>query len=82
MIQAIIEFTESAFKHNIIEGDIRHAMLHPVYDDVQDSGESHLLIGFDSRMNLLEIVYNIIDDQTYKVFHAMRCRNSYYKKLE
>ncbi len=57
-------------------------MLNPVYDDIQDSGESHLLIGFDRNMNLLEIAYNIIDRQTYKVFHAMKCRNSYYSKLK
>ena len=82
MIHAVIEFAKSAFKHNIKEGDIRHALLHPVYDDVQDSGESNLLIGFDRKMNLLEIAYHIIDEQTYKVFHAMKCRESYYRKFE
>ena len=81
MIHAIIEFTKSAFKHGITEKDIRHALLNPVYDDIQDSGDSHLLIGFDSNLNLLEIAYNIIDEQTYKVFHAMECRNSYYSKF-
>ncbi len=65
MVHAVIEFTKSAFKHNITEENIRHAMLNPVYnpvyDDIQDSGDSHLLIGFDHNMNLLEIAYNIID---------------------
>jgi hypothetical protein len=32
-------------------------------------------------MNLLKIVYNVIDEQTIKVFHAMKYRNSYYAKL-
>jgi len=78
----IIEFSKSAFKHKISEEDIRHAMLNPVYDDIQDSGDDkHLLIGFDRNMNLLEIVYNIIDEQTFKVFHAMECQKFYYKLL-
>jgi len=78
----IIEFSKSAFKHKISEEDIHHAMLNPVYDDIQDSGDDkHLLIGFDRNMNLLEIVYNIIDEQTFKVFHAMECQKFYYKLL-
>ena len=82
MIHAIIEFTRSAFKHNIGEEDIRHAMLHPVYDEIQDSGDDkHLLLGFDCKLNMLEIAYNMIDEQTFKVFHAMKCRNSYFELL-
>jgi hypothetical protein len=38
-------------------------------------------LGFDRSMNLLEIAYNIIDAQTFKVFHAMKCQNSYYELL-
>ena len=82
MIHAIIECTKSAFKHDIKEADIYHAVLHPVYDEIQDSGDDkHLLLGFDQNMNLLEIAYNIIDEQKFKVFHAMKCRKSYYEKL-
>jgi len=33
MIHAIIECTRSAFKHNINEADIQHAILHPIYDE-------------------------------------------------
>ena len=82
MIHALIECTHSAFKHGIKEEDIRHAMLHPVYDAIQDSGDDkHLLLGFDRSLNLLEIAYHIIDEQKFKVFHAMKCRNSYYERL-
>jgi 1-deoxy-D-xylulose 5-phosphate reductoisomerase len=82
MIHTIIEFTESAFKHGISEADIRHALLHPVYDAMQDSDNNkHLLLGFDRSMNMLEIAYNSIDEQVFKVFHAMKCRNSYYALL-
>ena len=82
MIHAIIEFTNSAFKHGINEEDIRHAILNPVYDEIQDSGDDkHLLLGFDRKMNLLEIAYNITGEQIFKVFHAMKCRSFYYKLL-
>jgi len=82
MIHTIIEYTTSAFKHSISEEDIRHAILNPIFDEIQDSGDDkHLLIGFDRSMNLLEIAYNIINEQTFKVFHAMKCRNSYYELL-
>ena len=82
MIHTIIEYTKSAFKHSISEADIHHAMLHPVFDEMQDSDSGkHLLLGFDHNMNMLEIVYNIIDEQRFKVFHAMKCRNSYYALL-
>jgi hypothetical protein len=39
------------------------------------------LLGFDRTTNLLEIVYNVIDERAIKVFHAMKCRNSYYTML-
>jgi hypothetical protein len=82
MILAVIEYTKSAFKHGINEEDIRHAILHPVYDEIQDSGDDkHLLLGFDHSMNLLEIAYHTIDEQRFKVFHAMKCRNSYYELI-
>jgi len=83
MKHAILKYTKSAFKHNIKEDDIRHAILHPVYDEIQDSGDDkHLLLGFDRSMNMLEIAYNIIDEKTFKVFHAMKCRNSYFSLLK
>ena len=83
MIHAVIEYTKSAFKHGISEADIHHAILHPVYDEIQDSGgDKHLLLGFDRSMNLLEIAYDMIDALTFKVFHAMKCRSSYYELLK
>jgi uncharacterized DUF497 family protein len=82
MVNIIVEYAASAFKHNISAADIYNAILTPVYDDIQDTDEDkHLLLGFDRTLNLLEIVYNVIDEQTIKVFHAMKCRNSYYTIL-
>jgi hypothetical protein len=31
---------------------------------------------------LLEIMYNIIDEHTVNVFHAMKCRNTYLSLLK
>jgi len=82
MIHTVIEYTKSAFNHGIKEEDIRHAVLHPVYDEIQDSGgDKYLLLGFDRSLNMLEIVYNKIDEQRFKVFHAMKCQSFYYKLI-
>jgi len=52
------------------------------YDDVfDDDPDKHLLIGFDNNANLLEILYNVIDEQSLKVFHAMKCRDSFLPLL-
>jgi hypothetical protein len=49
-----------------------------VYEDpLEDLENKHLVIGFDTIGNPLEIMYNVNDDETINVFHAMRCRNSY-----
>ena len=83
MISVAVQFAASAFKHSYTEADIRHVLLHPVYDDIQDEGDDkHLLIGFDRSLNMVEIAYNIIDEQTYKVFHAMKCQNKHLALLK
>jgi len=77
-----IEFNPSAFKHGINEAAIRYAVINVVYDDIWDNVEDkHLLLGFDNNGNPLEIMYNIIDDNSINVFHAMKCRSIYYHLL-
>ena len=39
-------------------------------------------MGFDNSGNLLEIMYNVIDDNSINVFHAMKCRNIYSRLLD
>jgi hypothetical protein len=75
---------QSAFKHGITEADIRMAFDTARYDEILgefDGDEAfdgkYLLIGFDRNANLLEVLYNVIDDDTLNVFHAMKCRNIY-----
>ena len=82
-MNVVVKFVPSAFKHKITEANIRNAILNWIYDDVfEDDPDKHLLIGFDSNANLLEIMYSIVDEQTLKVFHAMRCRDALLPLLD
>jgi len=79
-----IVFVPSAFKHAVSKENIRWALLNHIADGViEENGETkYLAIGFDKSGNLLEIMYNCINEQTIKVFHAMRCRKQFYEKLD
>jgi hypothetical protein len=75
MFENDIECNQAAFKHGISEADIRHAVRYFVYEEQIDIGDDkHLILGFDTSRRLLEIMYNVIDEQTINVFHAMKCR--------
>jgi uncharacterized DUF497 family protein len=77
-----VRYSESAFKH-VTKEDIKHALLSAIYDDVLDEDrEKHLLIGFDMNLNLLEILYNVIDNEKIRVFHAMKCTEKYLKLID
>jgi hypothetical protein len=81
-MDVVVTFVPSAFKHGITEANIRHAILNFKYDDVfEDNIEKHLLIGFDGNANMLEIMYNVIDEHNLKVFHAMKCRDAFLPLL-
>ena len=71
-------FNESAFKHGIAETDIRMAFSRPLFDGlIEGYDNKFLLTGFDTRGNILEIMYNLVDEHTAHVFHAMRYRKVY-----
>ena len=79
-----IIFSKSAFKHGKSEADIRWAFKTIKYDAILEEmgwSDKHLLIGFDRNAELIEILYNDIDDDTVRVFHAMNCRNSFRSLL-
>jgi len=76
-----VRYSKSALKH-VTKEDIKRAMINVIYDDIlDDNKDRHLLIGFDSNGNLLEILYNVIDDNTIRVFHAMKCTNEFIRLL-
>ena len=82
-----IEFNPAAFKHEVSEADIRWAFDTVKYDGWFNEGkpphnDKYLLIGFDRKGNPLEILYNIIDDHTINVFHAMTCRNIFHHLIK
>jgi hypothetical protein len=83
-VDITIIFRQSAFKHGVSEADIRRAFQIPEHDAVFEEGDpsKNLLIGFDRNANLLEILYNVIDENTVQVFHAMRCRAALIALLE
>ncbi|GMO43593.1 MAG: hypothetical protein Pg6C_05300 [Treponemataceae bacterium] len=77
-----IVFVPSAFKHGINKADIHWAFCTAKYDlPVEDDEGKRLLIGFNMAGNPLEIMYNRLDDETVKVFHAMKCRSAFYNLL-
>jgi uncharacterized DUF497 family protein len=80
-----IKFCQSAFKHGVSEADIRWAIDTVTYDgylEGDDTENRRLLIGFDRNANPLEIYYNILDQDTVRVFHAMKCQNVHKQLLE
>ena len=73
-----IEFNPSAFKHGVVEEDIRFAFDNRLFDHpIAHHEDKNLLIGLDRQLNPLEILYNGIDDHSVNVFHAMKCRKAW-----
>jgi uncharacterized DUF497 family protein len=81
-----IIFNKSAFKHGITENDIRSALttflLDVAFKGDEDGYDKFLIIGFDTKGNLIELMYNLINECNINVFHAMKCRKEYLKLLE
>ena len=77
-----ISFNPSAFKHDITEDDRKWAIKSQIGDALMDGyGNKYAIIGFDKNGNLIEILYNLIDEQSINVFHAMPCRDSFRLQL-
>jgi uncharacterized DUF497 family protein len=78
-----IHFNPAAFKHGVSEDDIRCAIERHICDVMMESYENkYAVIGFDRTGNLIEVMYNLIDEQSINVFHAMRCRDSFREQIE
>jgi len=78
----------SAFKHGVTIDDIDCAMAVPLVDRLMEKHvNKYLVIGFDLNGNLLEIMYNLVDEDATtgvgvaNVFHAMKCRKELYQYL-
>ena len=79
-----ITFNQSAFRHGIARENIRYVVNHPRYEGpLEDDLENkYIIVGFDQKGTLLEILYNRIDGETVNVFHAMKCRNIFLPLLD
>ena len=81
-----IKFCDSAFTHGITEEDIRWAIDNAIYDGYlendEDAGNKRLLVGFDRKGNPIEVYYNILDQNTVRVFHSMEYRNIHDKYIK
>ncbi|MDR0561746.1 MAG: hypothetical protein LBG73_03575 [Spirochaetaceae bacterium] len=77
-IKGSIKFNHAAFKHKATEADILAAFETYIFEDpVEGEENKFLLIGFDTKANPLEVMYNRIDEDRINVFHAMPLRAAY-----
>jgi len=76
-------FRHTAFKHNLEEADIRHAFETCRYmGQYGDRENVYLLLGFDTKANPVEILYNEIGDNNVNVFHAMPCQSRFLRLFD
>ena len=84
IMDVVIKYAKSAFKHGYTDADVRWAFKTKKYDAVfeeEDAADKHLIIGFDRNANLIEILYNELDEDTVRVFHVMPCRKDFIALL-
>jgi len=71
-----IQLVQSAFKHGYTKDDIKKAIETRIYEDIlKGEDDIYVIIGFDTVANPIEVFYNIVDDDTIKVFHVMALRD-------
>ena len=76
-------FRHSAFKHGIEKLDIRNAFKQRMFDHALSGDDNKfLLLGLARDGKLLEIMYNVLDNDVVNVFHAMKCRKAYFALLK
>ena len=67
-----IIFVQSAFKHGYTSKDIERAIETKICEGLlKAEDEIYVIVGFDTVANPVEIFYNIVNDETIKVFHVM-----------
>jgi len=70
-----IIFVPSAFRHGYTQNDIEWAIETKIYEGLLEGEDDiYAIIGFNAAGNPIEVFYNIVDDKTIKIFHAMSLR--------
>jgi len=78
-----ILYVQSAFKHGYTQDDIEQAIDTKIYEDnLKGEDDIYVIIGFNTIANPIEVFYNIIDDETIKVFHAMALRDKIAAQMD
>ena len=78
-----IKFNRAAFKHKVTEADILRAFETFIYENPIDEAENkYLLLGFNIHGNLIEVMYNRINEEAINVFHAMPCRRAFRDMID
>ncbi|MCL2410756.1 MAG: hypothetical protein FWC97_03850 [Treponema sp.] len=76
-------FRHTAFKHGLGEADIRQAFETCRYMGQYGNRENvYLLLGFDTKANPVEIMYNEIGENSVNIFHAMPCQSRFLQLFE
>jgi hypothetical protein len=82
-VDVIVEYNDAAFRHNIGKEDILYALKTKIYDvTIEEFPEKCVVIGFDRAGNPIELLYNPIDYNSIRVFHAMKLRNSTIEMID
>jgi hypothetical protein len=65
-------------KHGVTEADIFMAFETYIFEDpIEGEDNKFLLVGFDTKANPIEVMYNRINAGRINVFHAMPLRPEY-----
>ncbi|MDR2784126.1 MAG: hypothetical protein LBB48_09885 [Treponema sp.] len=76
-------FTPSAFKHGETEASIYHAIETKIYEGrIKNYDNKFGIAAFNARGNLIETLYNIVDDECVQILHAMKARKGVITQLE
>ena len=77
-----IVIKQSSFKHGVTEADIRWAFNTVEFDELIKGFENkYRLLGFNTKGNMIEVLYNLINDRKVIVFHAFPCTDGFLRSL-
>ena len=77
-----IVFKKSAFRHGVTEADIRWAFNTVELDElIKGFDNKYRLLGFNIKGNMIEVLYNLVNDHRVNVFHAFPCSGTFLKSL-
>jgi hypothetical protein len=80
---SLVVFNPSAFKHHETEADIYRAIETKIYEGrIKGRDNKFAIVGFNTKGNPIEVMYNIINSGNVQVFHAMKARKGVIAQLD